>query len=400
MNGAEALLRTLVGSDVTVCFTNPGTSEMHFVAAVDRVPEMRTVLGLFEGVVTGAADGYARMAGGPAATLLHLGPGLGNGVANLHNARRARSPVVNVVGDHATGHRRLDAPLQSDIETIARNVSAWVRTTTTVGAVATDAAEAVAAAVGPPGQVATLILPADVSWTEGATPAPPVARTGPATVADDVVAGVAKVLASGEPTVLLVGGAAVGLALIFGTALAFHYNGSRSRFREVLQLVIFLPFLMPPIITGLSLLIFFRETDIPRSLVTVVIGHTVFVMTLAYRTIVVRLQTLGPSLIEASYDLGASTMQTFFYVVLPSLRSALIGSAVLCFALSFDETLITILVTGTDNTLPIRLWAMMRLGFTPDINALVALILGLTTLMCTLAVRQLLPKEMTVEDLT
>jgi ABC-type spermidine/putrescine transport system permease subunit II len=199
---------------------------------------------------------------------------------------------------------------------------------------------------------------------------------------------------------LIVGFSATFLSVVLGVLFAIHYCSGKSLAREATQFVIFLPFLMPPIITGLSLLIFFRETDIPRSLVTVVIGHTVFVLTLAYRTIVVRLQTLGPSLIEASYDLGASTIQTFYYVVLPSLKSALIGSAVLCFALSFDETLITILVTGTDSTLPIRLWAMMRLGFTPDINALVALILGLTALMCMLAVRQLLPKEMTVEDLT
>src|SRR5438093_9985426 len=115
MNGAQALIRTLVDCGVDVCFTNPGTSEMHFVAALDSVPEMRGVLGLFEGVVTGAADGYARMTGRPAATLLHLGPGLGNGLANLHNARRAHSPMVNVVGDHATVHQRFDAPLQSDI---------------------------------------------------------------------------------------------------------------------------------------------------------------------------------------------------------------------------------------------------------------------------------------------
>src|SRR6266540_3666144 len=128
MNGAESLVRTLVAGGVDVCFTNPGTSEMHFVAALDRVEGMRCVLGLFEGVATGAADGYARMAERPAATLLHLGPGLGNGLANLHNARRAKVPVVNIVGDHATYHAQYDAQLQSDIETVARNVSAWVRT--------------------------------------------------------------------------------------------------------------------------------------------------------------------------------------------------------------------------------------------------------------------------------
>ena len=127
MNGAQALIRTLTGSGVDVCFSNPGTSEMHFVAALDAVPEMRGVLCLFEGVATGAADGYGRMAGRPAAALLHLGPGLGNGLANLHNARRARTPLLAVVGDHATYHKRFDAPLESDIEALAGTVSRWVR---------------------------------------------------------------------------------------------------------------------------------------------------------------------------------------------------------------------------------------------------------------------------------
>src|SRR3954453_6913688 len=156
--GAEALMRTLVDAGVTTCFSNPGTSEMHFVAALDSAPEMRAVLVLFEGVATGAADGYARMADKPAATLLHLGSGLGNGLANLHNARKGKVPVVNIVGDHATHHTRYDAQLQSDIETVARNVSAWVRTSQSTDALSRDAAEAIAAAIGPPGQVATLIL--------------------------------------------------------------------------------------------------------------------------------------------------------------------------------------------------------------------------------------------------
>src|SRR5687768_7609696 len=170
MNGAQALMRTLVDAGVDCCFANPGTSEMHFVAALDSVPEMRAILGLFEGVVTGAADGYARMAGRPAATLLHLGPGLGNGLANLHNARRAHSPVVNIVGDHATYHAHLDAPLASDIETVARNVSATVLRPNRTADLCAATLDAVAAATAPPGQVATLILPADVSWSEGATP--------------------------------------------------------------------------------------------------------------------------------------------------------------------------------------------------------------------------------------
>ena len=192
---------------------------------------------------------------------------------------------------------------------------------------------------------------------------------------------------------LIVGFSATFLAVLLGILFAIHYRNGASFGRDLMQFVIFLPYLMPPIMIGLSLLIFFRETELPRSLLTVIIGHTVFVLALAYRTIVVRLQSLSVSYIEASYDLGASSWQTFFYVVLPNLKSALIGAAILCFALSFDETMITILVTGTDNTLPIRLWAMMRLGFTPDINALVALILAFTTLMCVLAVRYLLPKE-------
>jgi acetolactate synthase-1/2/3 large subunit len=209
MNGAQALIRTLVDCGVDVCFTNPGTSEMHFVAALDTVPEMRASLGLFEGVVTGAADGYGRMAERPAATLLHLGPGLGNGLANLHNARRARTPVVNIVGDHALPHKEHDAPLESDIEGVARTVSGWMRTSQSTTAVAGDAAEAVAAAVGPPGQVATLILPADVSWTEGAEPAPPRLTGTRDAVAEDVADRLAKTLMSGEPCVLLVGGSAM-----------------------------------------------------------------------------------------------------------------------------------------------------------------------------------------------
>ena len=143
MNGAHALLGSLVGAGVEVCFANPGTSEMHFVAALDGVPAMRPVLTLFEGVATGAADGYGRMAGRPAATLLHLGPGLGNGLANLHNARRAHTGVVVVVGEHATHHQQLDAPLQSDIAAIAATVSGWVRTSAAPAEVGRDAAEAV-----------------------------------------------------------------------------------------------------------------------------------------------------------------------------------------------------------------------------------------------------------------
>jgi acetolactate synthase I/II/III large subunit len=226
MNGAQALIRTLVEGGVDVCFTNPGTSEMHFVAALDSVPEMRGTLGLFEGVVTGAADGYGRMADKPAATLLHLGPGLGNGLANLHNARRARTPIVNVVGEHATYHMQYDAPLQSDIESVARNVSGWVRTPTSTADVAVDAADAVSAALGPPGEIATLILPADVSWGEGAKPVkpePPATRTP----VGDVVDAVAKVLVSGEPCALLIGGSATREAGLVAASRVANATGAK-----------------------------------------------------------------------------------------------------------------------------------------------------------------------------
>jgi acetolactate synthase-1/2/3 large subunit len=209
MNGARALLSTLVGAGVDVCFSNPGTSEMHFVAALDDVTTMHGVLALFEGVATGAADGYARLAGRPAATLLHLGPGLGNGLANLHNARRARSPVVNIVGDHALSHRRYDAQLQSDIETVARNVSVFVHTSESTAELGHDALQALAAATGPPAGVATLILPADVSWTDGGTVAtgPTSSRRGDGPDEDDVAAAAAA-LRSGEPAAVLIGGRA------------------------------------------------------------------------------------------------------------------------------------------------------------------------------------------------
>jgi len=208
MNGAQALLKTLADAGVEVCFTNPGTSEMHFVAALDNEPRMRAVLTLFEGVATGAADGYARMAGKPAATLLHLGCGLGNGLANLHNARKGRTPILNIVGDHATYHAPYDAQLQSDIETVARNVSAWVRTSLSTGRLGEDAVEALSASLGPPGQVATLILPADVSWSEGGLPAvlPPV-RPPPASEA--AVEAVAEVLKGSGQAAMLLGGRAL-----------------------------------------------------------------------------------------------------------------------------------------------------------------------------------------------
>lgn len=219
MNGAHALMRTLVNAGIEVCFTNPGTSEMHFVAALDSAPEMRAVLCLFEGVATGAADGYARMANKPAATLLHLGCGLGNGLANLHNARRGKVPVVNIVGDHATYHVQYDAQLQSDIETVARNVSpGFVRTSRSTAELCHDAVDAVRAAKGLPGQVATLILPADVSWGAGGM-AEPVPQIAPPDAADDAtVQAIASVINSGGRTALLLGGRALGESALLAAA--------------------------------------------------------------------------------------------------------------------------------------------------------------------------------------
>jgi acetolactate synthase I/II/III large subunit len=208
VNGAEALARTLVANGVGVCFMNPGTSEMHLVAALDAVPELRGILGLFEGVATGAADGYARMAGHPAATLLHLGPGLGNGLANLHNARKAGRGVVNIVGDHATIHPAEATPLGSDIVTVARNVSTWIRTSAKPEDVGRDTTEAVAAAAGPPGSVATLILPADVSWSTGGEPGPVAPHRAALSVPDTRIAKVAGALRVREPAAMLLGGRA------------------------------------------------------------------------------------------------------------------------------------------------------------------------------------------------
>jgi acetolactate synthase-1/2/3 large subunit len=209
MIGGEALVRSLVASGVDVVFANPGTSEMHFVATLDAVPEMRGVLALFEGVATGAADGYARMRESPAAVLLHLGPGLGNGLANLHNARRSRAPVVAIVGDHATYHKRYDATLESDIDTVARNVSTWIKRSLRPEDAGADAVAAVAAACGPPGQVATLILPADVSWSEGGSVAAPARRRERATVTPERLGAVLAALRSRENAALLLGGGAL-----------------------------------------------------------------------------------------------------------------------------------------------------------------------------------------------
>lgn len=209
MNGAESLVRTLVDAGVEVCFGNPGTSEMHFVAALDKVEGMRSVLGLFEGGVTGMADGYGRMAGKPAVTLLHLGPGLANGLANLHNARRAATPIVNIVGDHATHHAQYDAPLSSDVAGFARPVSGWVHSSVSARTVAADGARAVQAALQYPGQIATLILPADTAWMEADRAAPALPRPQPAVVSDQAVAQAAEALKSGKSSLILIRGTAL-----------------------------------------------------------------------------------------------------------------------------------------------------------------------------------------------
>jgi acetolactate synthase-1/2/3 large subunit len=207
--GAECLLRTLLASDVNLCLMNPGTSEMQFVSALDRVPEMRAVLGLQEGVCAGAADGYARMAGKPAATLLHLGPGLANALSNLHNARKALSPVISIVGEHSTAHLKYDAPLTADIEAFARPVSGWVHTVERAGAMGEAASAAIAAALGPPGSVATLVVPADFSWSEAGEPGSSVPRPVRALPDGNQVRAGASALQSGQKVGLILGGTAL-----------------------------------------------------------------------------------------------------------------------------------------------------------------------------------------------
>ena len=211
MNGAESLVHTLLAAGVDHCFANPGTSEMHLVQAIDATPAMRPVLTLFEGVATGAADGFGRMTGRPAATLLHLGAGLGNGVANLHNARRAASPVLNVIGDHARHHVPFDAPLTSDIEAIARPFSSWVRTARSPASLAQDGADAVAAALTPQpvgaGQVSTLVVPVDCAWGEARGPV--AARAVPARAAVDAATVSRCAAALDGDTLLLIDGPAL-----------------------------------------------------------------------------------------------------------------------------------------------------------------------------------------------
>ena len=247
MNGARSLVETLVAAGVDTCFANPGTSEMHFVAALDQHAGIRCVLGLQENVVTGMADGYWRIAGKPACTLLHCGPGLANGLANLHNARRARSGIVNLVGDQATYHRPHDPPLTADTEGFARGVSGWVRTSARSAEVGRDAAAAVQAARTYPGQVATLVLPADASWDEGGAVVQPLAVPAPAPLDPHAVEQAARVLrAHGGKVLLLLAGAAVqaeGQALAWRIAqasgaqlMADFVNAKLARGRGRLQL--------------------------------------------------------------------------------------------------------------------------------------------------------------------
>jgi len=226
MNAAECLMQTAQDAGVEVCFANPGTTEMPLVAAMDRFRGMRAVLGLFEGVCTGAADGYGRMLDRPAMTLLHLGPGFANGIANLHNARRAHSPIVNLIGDQTTSHLAYDAPLTSDIESLARPVSGWVRSNTDPGSLAADFADAVGAATGPPAQVATLIVPADCQWGPAARPAT-VPQTAPSRCDNTRVDAAAALLREARNPALLVGGRALREKSLRAAARVAQATGAR-----------------------------------------------------------------------------------------------------------------------------------------------------------------------------
>ena len=227
MNGADLLCETMVANGLDVCFANPGTSEMHFVAALDRKPEIRCILGLFEGVVTGAADGYARMADRPAATLLHLGPGLANGLANLHNARRAFSPIVNVVGEHTAAHLPYDAPLTTDIESLARPMSHWVHRSAAAAEVGRDTAAAIGVAMGWPRQIATLILPADAAWDQTAEAPPRSTFAGPKPPDVEQVRAAARALRNGIATTILLSGHALRAAALETASRIARATGAR-----------------------------------------------------------------------------------------------------------------------------------------------------------------------------
>jgi len=229
MNGAESLVRTLLASGVDTCFANPGTSEMHFVAALDKAEGMRCILGMAETVVTGCADGYARMAGKPAVTLTHCGPGFANGIANVHNARRAHTPMVNILGDHATYHRPFDAPLTTDTEGLARTVSHWVRTSTSSARVGADGAAAVQAALTPPGQIATLILPADTAWNDGGEVGAPLPAPTRAAVAPDILRAIAQTLRTREPAIFILSGQALSEAGLAAAHRIAQVTGAKLR---------------------------------------------------------------------------------------------------------------------------------------------------------------------------
>jgi acetolactate synthase-1/2/3 large subunit len=229
MNGAEILVRTATAHGIEVCFTNPGTTEMHLVAALDSQPGVRAVLGLFEGVVTGAADGYGRMTGQPAMTLLHLGPGFANGIANLHNARRAATPIVNLIGHHATWHRNFDPPLESQVELLAAPVSVWQRTCAHATQVSRDLSEAIAASLRLPGGSATLVVPADCQWDEAGENVAPLPPIPVARISGDRVELARELLARhpGERTVLLLGGRALGEEGLLAAARIAAATGCR-----------------------------------------------------------------------------------------------------------------------------------------------------------------------------
>src|SRR5688572_4408219 len=229
MNGAESLARTLVACGVDTCFANPGTSEMHFVSALDRVPGIRCVLGLAETAVAGFADGYGRLAGKPAATLFHCGPGLANAVANLHNAKRGFSPIVNIVGDQATYHQQHDAPLTFQTETLAKTMSKWVKVAASVKDVGIFAAEAIQAARRPPCGNATLLLPADCAWDEGGEPGTPLAAIAGDKLPQEQIREIASALRSGQPAMLVLSNEALSEAGLKAANRIAHVTGAELR---------------------------------------------------------------------------------------------------------------------------------------------------------------------------
>lgn len=229
MNGAESLVRTLLASGIDICFANPGTSEMHFVAALDRVDGLRCILGMAEIVVTGCADGYGRMAGKPAATLLHCGPGFANGIANVHNARRAHAPMVNLVGDHAHYHRSFDAPLTADTEGLARTSSDWVRVSASSETLGAHGSAAAQSAKTPPGQIATLIMPADTAWSDGGVVAEPLPAPPRGEVAPQTIDAIARILRGKEPAMVILSGQALSEAGLAAANRVAYASGAKLR---------------------------------------------------------------------------------------------------------------------------------------------------------------------------